>query len=140
MEQTLMASLIKARALQLYYHYCHNLVQGEAFHSDHGFFAESYAALERDYDSLAEYFICSFSNKAFKTKVISELVHEQLDGLSIEEMSPKEMYNLAQKQEEEYQEYLTKCNKGAPMGLSNLLQGLATASDVRLYKIKQRSV
>ncbi len=133
-----MAVLIKARVLQMYYHYCHNLVTGSSFHADHAFFAANYAALEKDYDSLVEYFISMYGNKAFKTKIISEVIYEQLKDLDVEKMTAEEMYSEAMKQEEEYELYLAKCDDGAALGLSNLLQGLYTAADVRVYKIKQR--
>ena len=133
-----MAGLIKARAMQLYYHYCHNLVKGPMFQQDHGFFNDSYTALETDYDSLAEYFVSLNGNSSFKTKQVTELVLAELEGLAVEKMPADDMYKEAVKMEEEYQKYLTAINKAGPLGLQNLVQGLATASDVRLYKIKQR--
>lgn len=138
MSKSLMAGLIKARAMQLYYHYCHNLVRGSDFHSDHNFFGDSYAALEGDYDSLTEYFISLNSNSAFKSKQVTELVSAELEGLAVEKMSAEDMYKEAIKMEEDYQKYLVSINKSGPLGLQNMIQGLATASDVRLYKIKQR--
>jgi DNA-binding ferritin-like protein len=138
MEKALMAALIKARAMQLYYHYCHNLVTGKDFHSDHAFFAATYAAMELNYDALAEYFVALNGNKAFKTKQVSKLVQEELEGMSVESMSAEEMYKEALKMEAEYQTYLAATNKAAPLGLQNAVQGMATESDVRVYKIKQR--
>ena len=137
-DKVLLASLIQARAMQLYYHYCHNLAYGETFHEDHAFFASAYAELEDDYDSLVEYFISLFSNSKFKTKEVSELVHEQLQELDVEKMDCNQMYSKAVELEEQYQKYLTQVNGKASIGLQNAVQGLATKSDVRLYKMRQK--
>jgi DNA-binding ferritin-like protein len=103
MSKPLMAGLIKARAMQLYYHYCHNLVKGATFQQDHEFFNASYTALETDYDSLAEYFVSLNGNSSFKTKQVTELVLAELEGLAVEKMPADDMYREAVKMEEEYQ-------------------------------------
>lgn len=133
-----MAALIKARAMQLYYHYCHNLVQGTAFHADHSFFESTYKTLDSNYDQLVEYFIALFSNKKFKSAEISELVHEELEGLEVEKMTAEKMYESAIKMEIDFQKYLSAVNEKGSIGLQNTVQGIATQSDVRLYKIRQR--
>jgi len=138
MENSLMASFIYARAMQLYYHYCHNLAYGPSFHEDHSFFGSTYAELESDYDTLVEYFISSFGNSKFKTAKISELVHEQLEELNVESMDCKAMYTKAIDLETQYQKYLKNANSKATLGLQNTIQGLATKSDVRLYKMRQK--
>ncbi len=140
MEKQLLATLIQARTLQLYYHYCHNLVHGPAFHSDHAFFAASYAALELNYDSLAEYFISTFGIKKFKTTEITRLISEQLEDIKIEEMCCCDMYKKAQELEKQYYKYIEATNRQASLGLQNALQGMATEVDVRVYKIKQRLI
>jgi len=138
MEKPILGALIKARATQIYYHHCHNLVAGEAFHSDHAFFAEAYQAFEGYYDSLVEYFIALFSNKKFKTNQVNKLVMEELEGIKVEEMCCCDMYETAVKMELDFQKYIEAVNKVGRLGLQNAVQGMATESDVRLYKIRQR--
>ena len=138
MDNALKAAIIKARALQLYYHYCHNLVTGCAFHSDHSFFGASYAALEGSYDSLVEYFIAIYGNSVFSTKEITELTCDELEDLEMNSMSAEGMYQLAVTFEQDFQMYLVDVNQVARLGLQNAVQGMATESDVRLYKIRQR--
>lgn len=133
-----MVGLIYARAMQLYYHYCHNLAYGTSFHQDHAFFGASYAEMEDDYDALVEYFISIHGNSSFKTSKVSELVHEELEDLDIENMECVEMYQKAIELEKKFQGYLGKINESGSMGLQNAVQGMATKSDVRLYKMRQR--
>lgn len=138
MEKSLLASLIQARSMQLYYHYCHTLAYGCAFHSDHSFFGSSYAELEDDYDTLAEYFVSLFGNTKFKTAKVSELISEQLEEIQVESMDCEAMYNKALELEAQYQKYLVGVNKQGSIGLQNTVQGVATKSDVRTYKMQQR--
>lgn len=138
MEKTLMAAIIKARSLQLYYHHCHNLAHGPSFHSDHDFFKAAYQAAEANYDTLVEYFIALYSNKKFKTGAVIQGVALALEDMKIEEMCCCAMYDSAVGMELDFQKSLESVNKGARLGLQNAVQGMATESDVRLYKIRQR--
>lgn len=138
METSLKALIIISRSLQLYYHYCHNLVSGPGFHADHKFFGKSYKELEADYDLLVEYCVSMYGKEGFITQEITDMVARQLSDLSVEEMSAEEMYEKSIELEKEYQEYIVKLNSKAPLGLQNTVQDFATKSDIRSYKMKQR--
>lgn len=129
----------KLRLLQLYYHNCHNLTKGIMFQQDHAFFAESYDRAENDYDSLVEYMIATLGNEAFNTATVIKHIAEELSEIKVEEMSSQEMYIKALELEVELYEELTELNDtSSRIGLINLIGDIATASDVRKYKMQQR--
>lgn len=138
MEKDLIKALVHARAIQLFYHYCHNLVHSESFHEDHAFFGAAYKAFDTYYDQLVEYFVALYTHKKFKTAEISEAVCKLLENVKIEEMCCCDMYEAAIKIEQDFQTCLVKVNSKGSLGLQNTVQGMATESDVRLYKMKQR--
>jgi DNA-binding ferritin-like protein len=45
---------VHLRAMQIYAHTAHNLCARVPFFQDHAFFADTYSALEDDYDSVIE--------------------------------------------------------------------------------------
>lgn len=132
------ATLIRLRQLQLYYHYCHNLVTGPSFIADHEMLGGFYKEVEVNYDTVAEYLVALLGNKAFDTVNVTKLVAESLESFEIEDMSPEEMFKNALKIEQQLDDALTKLSKGAGIGLQNALGAVAELADVRKYKIKQR--
>lgn len=130
--------LIRLRILQLYYHNCHNLIKGEAFHSDHAFFGAAYAEVELHYDSLAEYCVAALGCEALDTELIAKGLAKRLVGLKINKMSAEDMYEKALELEEELYKDLTDLDKGSPIGLRNMVGMFAELADVRKYKIQQR--
>jgi len=56
--------LIQTRAMNLFYRHAHNTCGRVAFFADHGFFGDSYGALDDDYDSVAERLIGLTDEKA----------------------------------------------------------------------------
>ena len=129
---------IRARTMQMYYHFCHNLVSGETFFQDHEAFGEFYPALEGDYDRLVEYMIATLGPKALDVKLVNESLFDELNKLKVDKLCCCEMFEKGLELEQEYVKALTKLDKMAPIGLRNLVGDLAEKSDVRTYKIKQR--
>lgn len=138
MQKELLTTIIHLRVMQLYYHFCHHLVYNCAFHSDHSFFGDSYSRVDKDYDGTVEYLIGQNGPEAFKVAMVTELVAKQLKKYDIENMDVMMMHENALALEEELQKYLTSSYKKATIGLQNFLGDVATASDVRIYKLKQR--
>lgn len=138
MEQYLMAAIIRARILNLFYHHAHNVTVGPAFFQDHDFFAAAYGELELDYDKLAEYFIALNGRAKFVTKTINEVVEEQLSAYAVETMYASDMYMVALDLERKFQQDLELCLKKAPIGLQNAIGAMSELSDVRIYKMQQR--
>jgi len=138
MEKQLLALIIQTRALQLFYHHCHNVVFGEQFHCDHIFFGEAYDNVEDNYDSLVEFFISIFGISKFDTVMVNNLVAEEVSEYSPEKMNAKKMYDAALILEKDFQNRITIVEAKSTVGLKNALGDIAQSSDVRIYKIKQR--
>lgn len=135
---TFLKAALAARTLQLYYHYCHNLVTGPSFTQDHAEFAMYYAQAEKDYDVIVEYMIANLGNKAFDTRAVNEVLLKKLASIKVEAMSAEEMFEMALELEKEYQEALENLEAVGSIGLKNALGAIAELSDVRVYKIQQR--
>lgn len=129
---------IAARTLQLYYHYCHNLVTGPSFTQDHAEFAAYYAQAALDYDVIIEYMIANLGNKALDTQAVNEVLFKRLSTIKVEVMSAEEMFEIALELESEYQQALENLEDKGSIGLKNALGAIAEFSDVRKYKIQQR--
>jgi len=125
------------RTTQLFYHNCHNTVNGIAFASDHSFFGDAYAAVEGDYDSVVERLIglekeVNLSQINAKAATLLQHVPAQLE--------PSEMFKLALGFEHQLVQTCEKCDKDSSYtaGTRNLVGAIADAAEVRIYKIKQR--
>ena len=136
MKNELLACAIQTRTMQLYYHYCHNLVTGPEFFQDHEFFATAYAEMELNYDLLVEYYISLESTLPVKT--INEMVHENLEQLAVDKMSADQMYGEALKLELDLQSYLEQLDKKGSLGIKDKVGAIASSSDTRMYKMQQR--
>lgn len=131
-------AIIAARVLQLYYHYCHNLVTGPTFTQDHELLGSFYGEAETAYDDLAEYLVATLGNQAFDTKAVTQVLASKLAESQVESMSAEDMFSKGLELEEELQEALEALNAGGSIGLQNLIGDIAQKSDVRKYKVQQR--
>lgn len=135
---SLLKLVVSIRAMQLYYHYCHNLTSGPTFGSDHAMFNDFYSELACQYDQVAEYTVATIGVAKFDTVKISKAISMRLDKLSVEAMSPDKMFKEGLKLEKSLQEDLEEVDEKGSLGMKNLIGELAQTSDVRTYKIQQR--
>ena len=131
-------AIIAARVLQLYYHYCHNLVTGPTFLQDHEMFGGFYASVENDYDALVEYLIATLGNKAIETKAVNQLLMKQLTAIQVESMSAEDMFSKGLELEDELYSAIRILDAKGSIGVKNLIGDIAQKSDVRQYKVQQR--
>lgn len=131
-------AIIAARVLQMYYHYCHNLVTGPTFTQDHGMFGDFYDQAESDYDSLVEYMIATLGNKSLETKAVNQILMKELSGIPVEGMSAEQMFLKGLELEEELYEALEQLDAKGTIGLKTLVGDVAQKSDGRRYKVQQR--
>lgn len=131
------------RAMNLFYHNCHNVVYGPQFASDHQMFGEFYVALDADYDQLAERCVGVFGRQCLDLNAILEKVETILEDLTKPHTSSvDDMLASAVKAEHEL---LTICNftckaPGVTSGIEQLVGTIAEQSEIRSYKLMQRII
>lgn len=142
--------LILSRALNLIYHHMHNVASGHSFFADHAELALMYAAVDADYDSVAERRIGlgnAFSASdaanvvAEAAELLKALPEAETITIATQEISTPSinaMFSFAMQLESEYVRELKSAESGMSAGTINMLQGLADLSEVRQYKIGQR--
>jgi DNA-binding ferritin-like protein len=133
--------IIKLRIMQLYYHNCHNLVQGPTFFVDHEAFGGFYGDLEGCYDGAVERAIGTISSDVLDMNVIMPAIHSGLVKLPGNKTKiAKDFFNSALALEKELcgilNAYITS-NKFS-QGTVNFFADMADKSEVRQYKINQR--
>jgi len=127
---------ILCRAMQLFYHNCHNLCARVPFFTDHEAFAEFYSTLESTYDSVIERMLGL--DVVIDLVVIQELAVAKLKSLS-HPVDNAGMFLIGLNLEKEMCSIVEKlCSGQASQGVKNLLAGEADKSEVRQYKLKQR--
>ena len=122
------------RAMQLYAHAAHNLTKGKTFFEDHETFGEFYGAYTAAYDEVVERIIgltgsCdinAITEAASKVASTKKFTSAE-DAYSVLLASEKRLCKLAEKE-----------NESASLGTQDLLQGLANASEKRMFVINQR--
>ena len=124
------------RCMQLFVHNSHNLVAGPEFFSDHEFLGGLYPVYEAAYDSLIERMI------GLNDLSPNELLNIQASAFNLlkqikHSTDSKEIFKTIVTCEEEVQALCSKVKGSA--GTLNLVQQLADDSEVRSYKLKQRS-
>jgi len=132
------------RFLQLYSHICHNLVKGCTFFQDHEFFGELYPAYEVEYDNVVERMIGL--GKHTDLFSINREASEMLGRVEFQDAC--QAFKVLLRTEgllcSEIESTVTPRPMEHPHG--DLLQGtiqmlgnIADASEVRQYKMKQRT-
>ena len=125
------------RAMQIYSHNAHNLVERVLFFQDHDFLGEIYPVYESDYDSVIERIIGL-------SEVAPNLIEIQDAALVIvKTMPPKEVENSAYLQKIEEMERKLRAHISAiypktTIGTQQLIGDIADRSEQRSYKLKQR--
>lgn len=131
----------RIRANQLYYHSCHNLVDGQAFFADHDFFKEAYKAHEKAYDRVIERMIGSGDYENLEVSQFHHDVATKLEGSpSVEVRNAEDYYRYALKIELGTIQMLEAIIRaeGITKGTENMLADLADKAEVRVYKIQAR--
>jgi len=133
--------LIHVRAMQISTHAAHQLCSRVAFHQDHEFFGEAYAAHEDAFDGIAERIIGLFGEDSLNLQSIMQQVLAKLaqaPSVGVKENAVFYQYLLAQ--EQAFCQMIDNYIKSKPCseGVKQLLGDEANKSEMRQYKIKQR--
>lgn len=120
------------RYMQFYAHMAHNLLGGETFFQDHTFLGDLYGAYEDEYDSVIERLIGSD-----KTVDLVKLHKSAADALENPE-NYNDCFSELLSCEERLCEFIEKEAPKSSQGTMQLYGGIADASEMRQYKLKQR--
>ena len=128
----------KLREAQVFAHAAHNVVHGPSFFADHEFLKDAYKAYTKAYDMTIEDMI-GLGDEVNPIQVTANAADEANTRYNILRMDAYDMFSELLTLEREICDTITETIKdGVTHGTSNLLQGFATDSQVRQYKIKQR--
>ncbi len=119
------------RLMQLYAHIAHNVLGGKTFFQDHEFLAEIYQAYEGHYDAVVERLI------GLGKKIDLVKVHTEVCKSLEEPKSYDECFKYLLEAEQELCQMI-ESEKGLSEGTRQLLGDIASLSEVRQYKLKQR--
>jgi DNA-binding ferritin-like protein len=123
------------RALQLFAHRAHNDVRGDGFFADHKFFGKIYGEYEEAFDSVIERMI----GLGEKTDIVQINSDACADSSKLpNNHDAKRFFAVLIKSEENLCALIKKAVPQSTDGTQNLLQGIADASEARLYLMKQR--
>jgi DNA-binding ferritin-like protein len=124
------------RFMQFYAHEAHNLCSGDTFFSDHDFFGGLYPTYESDYDSVVERMIGLDMKVDINT--LNMGAAELLKSAKFK--NAKQSFQTLLKTEKllckTIEEYLEKYSEGT----KQLLGEICNQSEIRQYKLKQRTV
>lgn len=136
--QNLLAML---RATQIVHHTAHWQVKGPSFVGDHALFAELYAAIDKEYDALAEKIVAKYGVEAVDAidqlakittvvKRAKETDHDLMRrSLAVEEGLQVVLDAVRKHMQKEEQ---------LSIGMDNFLQGIADSHETAVYKLTQR--
>lgn len=126
---------IQFRAMQFIAHRAHNLASGPTFFEDHEHFATLYAAYEDAYDAVIERIIGIGGKPDITdiTKRAADMMGPYFDG-----MDSVDSFNGLLTFESMLRDIIDAMNKGASLGVQNMLQQFADDSQKRSYLIGQR--
>lgn len=126
---------IQFRAMQFIAHRAHNLTSGPTFFEDHEHFAKLYATYEDAYDAVIERIIGI--GGVPDINAITVAAGNQM-AASPNEMSPDDYFAIIAEMETQLRLLIDTANKGALLGVQNMLQQFADDSQKRSYLIGQR--
>jgi DNA-binding ferritin-like protein len=131
--------IIQLRTMQLFAHNAHNLMAHLVFFSDHAFFADTYSALEDDYDAVVERTLGVEGEKATPLNTILKEVAIKLSKLPCLGIKENSVFFKAQlKLEQELCTMIAGLYPTISAGTQQLIGEIANQSEIRQYKIKQR--
>ena len=128
---------ITARAAQLVAHNMHNLVEGCSFFSDHEFLGGLYGTYEEIYDSVVERMI-GLDMQPDLMNINRSAMAEALQ-YDLTDADSCDMFEMLLTIEMNIQKWAQAANEAATYGSKNFLQGIADNSEMRVYKLKQRT-
>ena len=123
------------RAAQLYSHAAHNLVSGSNFFADHAFSGDVYGAMESAYDSVVERAI----GTGEKLDLLGMNVAASKMIVDCKVDTVEDIFEQLLENESSLRREIEAARTGASAGTVNLLDQLSDDSEVRTYKLKQRS-
>lgn len=133
------AILVHLRAMQLFYHNAHNLAKGQMFFADHEQFADFYAAIEKDYDSVVERALPSMGDQILDMKQLLNDIYKIIkDSPSFNASSNSVFFNYAMQMEKELIKLCEKEIPGKSQGTVQLLGNICDFSEARQYLISRR--
>lgn len=123
------------RFMQLYAHGLHNLCKGNTFFQDHLFFGELYPAYEAHYDDVVERMI----GTGEKVDIL-EITKSACEELGYYKMDDVQYgIDTILQYEQSICNYIERLCEQSSEGTSQMLGDIANASEMRQYKMKQRS-
>lgn len=124
------------RAAQFTAHEKHNIVHGATFFQDHSYLGDLYGTYENAYDEIIERMIgLGEPPKISDGNIQAADLAKWFCDLESLDYWP----NIFLEIERRIQKEVDVCCKGASSGTINFLQGLADASEQRMYKLNQRA-
>lgn len=129
------------RAMQLFAHAAHNLVNGPSFAPDHEFFGSAYSVHESDFDDLVERIIGKYGEQHVDFAGLTMQAAKMLASMQVSgKVSNEQFFEQQLAHEEQMCGMIDQlCGvAGVSEGTKQLLGNMADASEVRQYKIKQR--
>lgn len=128
--------LIKLRHAQLWTHAAHNNIAGPSFFSDHAFLGDTYGAFEEAYDGLIEMMIAEGKEDVDALDVTHDAAANAADFSATG--TSKAIFERLLELEQEIAGEINEVIDDQSNAIQNYLQGLATDSLMRQYKIQKR--
>lgn len=132
---------ILLRCLQLYSHNAHHLVARSVFFQDHEFLGSLYLVAEEDYDSVIERIIGLFGSDGLDLPNIQLMACQKMASLpSLVKENAAYMQVILQLEKElcVHIEELVRSGQ-TTVGTEQMLGDVADKSEIRQYKLKQRT-
>lgn len=126
---------IQFRAMQFVAHRAHNLASGATFFEDHEHFATLYAAYEDAYDAVIERIIGIGGMPDIGAITVAAAAQM---ASSPQGMQSDDYFAIISEMETQLRGIIDAMNKGASLGVQNMLQQFADDSQKRSYLIGQR--
>lgn len=131
--------VIISRAMQLYTHNAHNMITGPTFFEDHEELGDLYPKYESIYDSLVE--------RMIGLNISINLIESQSGAVAViqnfpSSSEPKPCFTVILQLEQMLCKKIQECLASHPYseGTKQLLGGIADESEMRQYKLRQRTV
>jgi len=127
------------RLMYLYLHNTHNLVSRISFFADHSYLSDAYEEVLDAYDGIIERMIGKEMNPDLV--MIQVMAVEKLKALPPSTKDNTEAFNIILSLEKELCQLIEKyaVEKKPSQGCLNLIAGIADQSEVRQYKLQQRT-
>lgn len=135
-DMTVLASYL--RSMQLYYHHVHHHLSGPSFFADHEHAADSYSAVEGQFDSVVERIIGTHGCDTLDLNEMLARVAKYLKGAPGVEASSIDFWRHALRMEESLQKMTEALCKSADEADKQLISTIGDVSKSRGYQLKRR--